>query len=396
MRVAQINGGVFGSTGSIMFGIADALAEEGHEALCFSPVTTTNRNKEPDHSYIKIGRFFTRRLDVLSDMMTGNCGGAAVFATKKLIKELKRFDPDVIHLHVIHGGYVNIRMLFNYIKNSRAKLVWTMHDCWAFTGHCCHYDMIDCEKWKSGCGRCPLYRDYPKNLFDSSRRLYEEKKKLFTGIKDMTIVTPSNWLKAQISRSFLKDVRTVVINNGIDHGVFHPVESDFRNSVGCADKHIVLGVAFGWDKKKGLDVFAELADRLPDDMRIVLVGTDPASEAALPEKIIPIRRTQSKEELAGIYSAADVLVNPTREDTFPTVNIEALACGTPVLTVDTGGSPEIADASCGNTVPKNDVDALEKEVSRRCREKPYTKEACVGRSEKYDAKDKYAEYVRLY
>ena len=396
MKVAQINGGVFGSTGRIMFGIADALRAAGHEALCFSPVTTTNKNREPDHDYIKIGGFFTRRLDVLSDMITGSCGGAAVFATKKLINELKRFDPDVIHLHVIHGGYVNIGMLFGYIGKSGKKLVWTMHDCWAFTGHCCHYDMIGCGKWKSGCENCPLYREYPKNLFDSSRKQYEKKKRLFTGIDDMTIVTPSRWLKEQISGSFLKNVDTTVINNGIDTDVFRPTASDFKSRIGCADKHIAAGAAFGWDDKKGLDVFKKLANTLPDDIRIVLVGTSASVEAGLPGNIIPIRRTQSKTELAEIYSAADVFVNPTREDTFPTVNMEALACGTPVVTFDTGGSSEIADGTCGAAVPKDDVDALEREIIRICRDKPFTEEACLRRSELYNAKEKFEEYLRLY
>lgn len=277
-------------------------------------------------------------------------------------------------------------------------MIWTLHDCWSFTGHCPYFDIAHCDKWKTGCHNCPQYREYPQSLFDNSKFMWKLKKKWFTGVENMTIVTPSQWLADLVKQSYLKDYPVKVINNGIDLSVFKPADSDFREKYHIsADKEILLGVAFGWGKRKGLDVFLELDKRLDaEKYQIVLVGTDDAVDKQLPENIISIHRTQNQQELAEIYSAADLFVNPTREENYPTVNMESIACGTPVLTFNTGGSPEIPDDTCGAVVPCDDVDAMEREIVRICRDKPFTKEVCLARAKAFDMNDRFEEYVELY
>lgn len=395
MKIVEINGGVFGSTGRIMFGIADALTAAGHEVLCFSPVTATNHDSEPDHDYVKIGSFRTRQLDVLAERITGLHGCFAYFATKALIRKIEAFSPDVIHLHTLHGGFVNLPMLFRYIRARKVKVVWTLHDCWSFTGHCPHFESAGCEKWKTGCHHCPIYREYPKSLLDTSDKLYSLKKKWFLGIEDMTLITPSVWLKQKVEESFLSCYPVKVIHNGIDLSVFRPSPSDFKKRFACEDKYIVLGVAFGWGEKKGLDVFLRLAKELSQKYQIVLVGTDEATDSLLPCDVISIHRTQNTDELVQLYSAADVFVIPTREDTFPTVNIEALACGTPVLTFRTGGSPEIIDESCGCVVEKDDFEGLYQQIERICQQAPYSKSECRLRASAFDRNMKFNEYVSV-
>lgn len=399
MRVVQINGGVFGSTGTIMFGIAETLKKNGDKCLCFSPVTVTNRNREPGFEYEKIGTFNSRRLNVLFNRITGSEGCFSYFVTKKVIKKIKRFSPDIIQLHNIHGGFINLPALFGFIKKSNIAVVWTLHDCWAFTGHCPHYDMISCDKWKTECFSCPLYREYPQSLSDNSRKMFLKKKRWFSDIRKMTVVTPSEWLASQVKQSFLKNYPVYIVNNGIDLSVFRPTKSDFRKRYGILDlQKIVLGVSFVWNEKKGLDVFVDLSSRLNSaEYKIVLVGTTSEIDGKLPDNIISVHRTANQKELAEIYTAADVFVNPTREDTFPTVNIEALACGVPVVTFDTGGSAEILDKTCGRVIEKNNAEALERAVEDICSGKDFiARENCVLRASHFDKNDKFTQYIDLY
>ena len=226
--------------------------------------------------------------------------------------------------------------------------------------------------------------------------MWKLKKYFFTGIENCTIVTPSQWLANLVKQSFLKNYPIKVINNGIDLSVFQPTESDFRERHNLANKKIVLGVAFSWDKRKGSDIFIELSKRLPCDYQIILVGTNSQLKKQLPPNIISINRTQNQKELAEIYTAADVFANPTREENYPTVNMEAIACGTPVVTFRTGGSPEILDDTCGSIVDCDDIDSMEIEIRRICEQKPYTVEACLKRAKSFDMNDRFEEYVDLY
>lgn len=397
IKLVQINGGVFGSTGKIMFGISDTLKKYGGEDLCFAPVTSTNKNKEPEHPYLKIGKYRTRQLNVLFSRLTGIHDCLSVFATIKVLSRIKRYNPDIIHLHNMHGDYLNLPMLFRFIKKNNIKVVWTLHDCWAFTGHCPHFTIEKCDKWKTGCYSCPRYREYPQSLFDNSKKMYHLKKKWFTGIRNLTIVTPSQWLADLVKQSFLNEYPVKVINNGINLDVFKPTESNFREKYNIPrDKFIVLGVAFGWGYRKGLDVFVELSKRLSDKYQIVLVGTDHKTDEQLPDNIISIHRTENQTELAEIYTAADVFANPTREEMFGLVNIEALACETPLVTFNTGGCPECIDEKCGSVVDRNDIDSLKKEIIRICEQKPYGLAACIGRAKAFSMNNKFKEYINLY
>ena len=264
MKIVQINGGVFGSTGKIIGGIKKLLESHGHEVMCASPVTTSNQNRQPDYPYVRIGTFFSRRLSVVFCRVTGLRDLAAPIATWRLIRKIKRFSPDLIHLHTLHGDYINLPMLFRFIKMHRIKTVWTLHDCWAFTGHCTHFEMQRCEKWKAGCHHCLLYKSYPQCLYDDSYRMFRKKKEWFSNVEDMMLVTPSNWLSGHVKASFLRRYEVRVIHNGIDLRVFKPTESSFRVEHGLEDKTVLLGVSFKWSYKKGLDVFVRLRELLDD------------------------------------------------------------------------------------------------------------------------------------
>lgn len=392
MKVVQINGGVFGSTGKIMFGIAEIARTKDIDVICASPVTVTNRKQQPKEYYIKLGSFWGRRVNVLLSRLTGLNGQFAVFTTYKFIKKLKQISPDIIHLHNLHDSYINLPMLFRYIKNSDVKVVWTLHDCWAFTGHCPHFMYEQCDKWKDGCYACPKYKSYPQSYFDNSKLMWKKKKKWFTGLENLTIVTPSKWLANLVRESYLRDYPVSVINNGIDLTVFRPTESDFKSKYNLHDKKIVLGVSFGWGERKGIDIFIELAKRLSREYVIVLVGTDGYTEKILPDSIISIRATNNQKELAEIYTAANVFVNPTREDNYPTVNLEAIACGTPVVTFDVGGSAEMIGRETGYAVDCDDIDSLEREIINACR----TSFAVSEKREVLDQEIRHLEYIKLY
>lgn len=396
MKTVLINSCNFGSTGNIMLEIAETAENGGYTAAVCYPQSRDNSRKQKEKDFI-IGTRFSRNIHLQLAGITGLNGCFSYFSTLKLLKKLDKLKPDIIHLHNLHNCYINLPMLFKYIKKHNIKTVWTLHDCWSFTGHCPHFDMIGCDKWKTGCYSCPQYKEYPKSLFDNSKYMYRLKKKWFTGIKDMTIVTPSEWLAGLVKESYLKDYPVKVINNGIDLNVFKPTESDFREKYALENKYIVLGVAFGWGRRKGLDVFVELARRLDKEKyKVVLVGTDDNVDKLLPENIISIHRTQNQTELAEIYTAADVFANPTREENYPTVNMESVACGTPVVTFNTGGSPEMLDETCGAAVAKDDNDAMYNEIIRICEAKPYSLEACIKKAKGFDKNEKFGEYIRLY
>lgn len=398
MRVVQINGGAKGSTGKIMMGIAEVARAQGHEVMCASPITTTNRDAGEDCGYYRIGTFNSRRVNVALARITGFNGCFAWFETYKLLKKIDEFKPDIIHLHNLHDSYINLPMLFSYIKKHNVPTVWTLHDCWAFTGQCPHFTMVKCDKWKAGCYGCPQYKEYPASLYDNTKKMWQLKKKWFTGVKNMTIVTPSEWLAGLARESYLKQYPIVVINNGIDLNVFKPTHSNFRKQYGIpGDKYIVLGVSFAWGYRKGLDCFVEMAEKLGEQYQIVLVGTDDEIDKNLPHNIISIHRTQNQKELAEIYSAADVFVMPTREENYPTVNMEAIACGTPVVTFDTGGSPEMLDDKTGIVVEANDIEATKKAIKDICEKKRCNdEEYIVAYSKNFDMKKRFAEYIELY
>lgn len=394
MRIVQINGGAKGSTGKIMMGIAEVARAQGHEVMCASPITTTNRDAGEDCGYYRIGTFNSRRLNVALARITGFNGCFAWFETYKLLKKIDEFKPDIIHLHSLHNSYINLPMLFSYIKKHEIPVVWTLHDCWAFTGHCPHFTIAKCDKWKTGCHGCKQYKDYPASIFDNSELMWKLKKKWFTGVKNMTIVTPSEWLAGLAKESYLKEYPIRVINNGIDLNVFKPTKSDFREKYGISPSEcIILGVSFGWNYKKGLDCFVKLRNELNEQYRIVLVGTDSSIDKKLPSGIVSIHRTQNQKELAEVYSAADVFFNPTREEVLGLVNLESLACGTPVVTFNTGGSPECIDEYSGIIVEEGD------DIKTIFEKKTYAnimEENCIKRAQQFKENEVYLKYLNIY
>lgn len=398
MRIAQINMVHFGSTGKIMFQIAKTAREHGNETKTFSTFLVSKRwIKMPPapEGHLYYGSRFGNTVHWMLARLTGyNCFLSHI-GTWQLICKLKTFKPDVLHLHNLHGGYVNLPMLFRYAKREEIHVIWTLHDCWPFTGRCTHFTLSDCNKWKTGCCECPQWKPAVIGP-DRSAAIWRKKKEIFTSLKKLTLVTPSQWLAELAKHSFLKDYQVKVINNGIDLAMFKPTQSDFKEKWKCKDKFILLGVSFAWGRGKGLDVFVSLAKLLDDRFQIVLVGTTEATEKQLPPNIITIRRTQNQQELAQIYTAADLFVNPTREENYPTVNMEALACGTPVLTFCTGGSPEIIDESCGSVVGRDNLSELQAEIERIYQEKPYAQADCLKRAEAFDMYRCFEKYIQTY
>lgn len=401
MKIVEINAVPTGSTGTIMRSISRVLEQNGGDfRVFFTPIyTQKNINKNyADKKCFCVGTHLENTIHAILGQLTGLNGLFSWFGTRQIIKECKKFKPDIIHIHVVHAFCFCLPMLFRYIKKHNIPVVWTFHDAWALTGHCPHFVMVKCDKWQSGCGNCPQLGCYPKSRVDNTAFALKLKKKWFMGVKNMTIVTPSQWLADLVKQSYLKDYDVKVINNGIDLDVFQPTKNTFRQIYSISnDKKIILGVASNWGKKKGLDVFIELAKRLDfAKYQIVLVGTDKAIDMHLPENIISIHRTNSQKELAEIYTAADLFVNPTREDTYPTVNMEAVACGTPVVTFNTGGSPEIVDGTCGVVVECDDIEGMEKEITRLCNEDCFENVSCFEKAKDFDKNKKFKEYLELY
>lgn len=352
MKVFQINTVCgTGSTGRIAVDLYHVLEKAGHQC-CIA----YGRGQAPDgiDSY-KIETTAGFYLHTAFSRLTDKEGLYSASATQKLIEKIKDYAPDIIHLHNIHGHYLNYPLLFHFLSAYDKPVVWTLHDCWALTGHCAYFDYIRCSRWKTGCEDCPQLRTYPISyLCDHSRENYALKKKLFTGVRRLHIVTPSQWLADLVKQSFLKMYDVSVIHNGIDVNVFKPTPSDFREKYHLQGKKIILGVASPWSSRKGLRDFIKLAKILNSTTVIVLVGINDKQLQSLPDNIIGLKRTSNAKELAEIYTAADVFFNPTYEDNYPTTNIESLACGTPVVTYQTGGSPECIQKNQGLVIKKGD------------------------------------------
>ncbi|MBQ9760350.1 MAG: glycosyltransferase [Clostridia bacterium] len=397
MKVFMVNS-VCGikSTGKICTDIAMILESRGDD--CRIAYGRDHCPEQYQKFGIRIGKNLSAYFRIVSCFLFDNSGLTARAATKRLIKHIKEYAPDVIHLHNLHGYYLHLPMLFRFLKESKIPVVWTLHDCWSFTGHCSHFDYIRCNKWETGsCDHCPLKTSYPPSLvLDRSKRNLAWKKEAFLGLENAVLVAPSQWLADLTRRSFLGEYPVTVVHNGINLSTFSPAEGDFAKRYGIEGKKILLGVASVWTKRKGLEVFSKLRERLDGSYAIVLVGLDAKQIASLPAGIIGISRTANAKELAEIYTAADLFVNPTQEEVFGLVNVEALACGTPVVTYRTGGCPECLDETAGAVVERDDIDGMEREIRRICEEKPYTKEACIRAASRFDARVCFEGYIDIY
>lgn len=375
-----------GSTGRICTDLAQELEKNGHEVkIAYGRDAVPEKLKK---YAIRIGTDFDLYMHVLRARLFDSMGLGSTSATRKFLKWVDEYDPDVIHLHNIHGYYINIKLLFEYIKKSNKKIIWTLHDCWSFTGHCAYFEYVNCKKWKIECCKCKVKDQYPKRFFlEKSKKNYYLKKALFTDISDITLVTPSEWLAKLVKQSFLKEYPVKVIHNGINLQIFTPTESDIKQRYHIEDKKIVLGVASVWDRRKGLDTFVELSEKISDSYQIVLVGLNNKQIKKLPDNIISINKTNSPQELAELYSVADVFVNPTLEDNYPTTNLEAIACNTPVITYDTGGSSESAKIF-GKVTEEKGVDFILKAI--------YEDNFDETEDKRIDYRDTVYEYIEIY
>ena len=350
-----------GSTGKITAELAEKYEREGHTVkIAFG------RNAKVPEKYqrfaVRIGGSLDVYLHALLTRLTDRHGLFSRRATKKFLRWAESFNPDILWLHNIHGYFINYEMLFDWIKSRpQMKVFWTLHDCWSFTGHCSFFSFAKCDKWQDHCDAKQQKKAYPASFFDRSFKNFEQKRKSFTGVKDLTIITPSQWLASLVKQSFLRDYPIEIRYNEINHDIFKPIQDNgrIRQKYQLQDKFIVLGVANIWDPRKGLQDFIKLSTILdPERFAIILVGVKQAQMKQLPQGIIAIERTENQKELAEFYAAADVFFNPTYEDNYPTVNLEAEACGTPVLTYQTGGSPETLHDPRSKVVPAGDLEAV--------------------------------------
>lgn len=379
------------STGRICTDLATALEAQGHEVKI-----AYGRENVPEQFQkyaVRIGSDLDVKLHGVKARLLDGAGFGSKASTVKFIKWVKEYDPDVIHLHNIHGYYINVEILFDYLKKCGKRVIWTLHDCWSFTGHTAYCDAVNCERWVKGCHDCPLLKEYPASLVDRSKQNWEKKKSVFTGVPNMTIITPSKWLGGWVKKSFLQEYPEKVINNGIDTSKFYPIESDFREKYEIEDKFVLLGVATSWDKNKGFYDYLKLADMLSEDYRVVLVGLIKEQIEKLPKRVLGIERTANVKDLAEIYTAADLFLNLSYCENYPTVNIEAMACGTPVLTYKTGGSTEIVEEYSGAVVEQGDITKVS-EVIKEMKEKSSNK-ICIDKA-KFDNAQVTDNYMKLY
>ena len=392
MKIVQINTVSNGCTGRIANSLNKVLKENGHECIL-----AYGRGESIGDDNYKISNFLDSNVHGLLTRVFDSTGLHSKTVTRKFLRFLDEYKPDVVHIHNLHGYYINYQILFDYLKSKNIKVFWTLHDCWPFTGHCPYYTYVDCHKWETGCHDCQQKIHHPTSyMVDRSENNYRDKKEAFCGIKNMTLITPSLWLKKEVEKSFLKEYQVLNIPNGISMTDFKCTENHFRKKHGLEDRILILGVANLWAETKGMRFFLQLNERLPHEKyQIALVGLSEKQMRTLPKTIIGIKKTENLQELADIYSSADIFINPTLEDNFPTTNIESLACGTPVITFNTGGSPEALDCSCGIVVDK-DIDQLLNACKTMGRKTKERQAACIAKGNQFDEKICFRRYLKLY
>lgn len=390
-KLLQINVVVnWGSTGRIAEEIGQLAISEGWDSyIAYGRGIPKSKSK-----LLRIGSNLNMYIHGLMSRIFDNHGLSSKIATEKLIRKIEEIKPDIIHLHNIHGYYLNYSVLFKYLSQLDIPIVWTLHDCWPYTGHCAYYTFIDCNRWKNGCYNCPQKYSYPATLFfDNSSFNYEYKKKVFNSIKNMTMVPVSNWLANELRNSFINKYPIKVINNGVDLKVFVPMPNENKN-----EKFTILGVASVWEKRKGLNDFIKLSQKLSNDFQIILVGLNNKQIKFLPPQIKGIERTNSILELVKLYNVADVFLNPTWEDNFPTTNLESLACGTPIITYRTGGSVESVDENTGFIIEPGNIDGIITAIKhiQVVGKNTYSQKCRLKAEMLYNKINRYKEYIQLY
>ncbi len=389
------------STGRIMQEIGELAMQNGWEChIAYSKGRDGIRECRSD--IIPVGNKWSTAWHGIETRLFDRHGLASSHATRQFVRKIEEISPDVVHIHNIHGYFLNYQILFDYLSKAGIPVVWTVHDCWLYTGHCYYYSFAGCDRWQTGCHHCPQKKEFPTSLFyDRSRRNFEDKKAAFTSmpLDGMTIVPVSEWIRNEMRRSFLSAYPFRVIHNGINTDIFNIYDDrQVRTAFGLGDRHILLGVASIWSREKGLDDFIRMAGMLNEDEVIVLVGIKPEDRKRLPDNVVGIARTENIRQLAELYAAADVFVNPTWQDNYPTVNMEAIACGTPVVTYRTGGSVEVITPATGMIVEQGNLNELLKSIREiESKGKASYQEACRKYALlNFKKEDRYMEYLRLY
>ena len=389
------------STGRIMQEIGELAMQNGWEChIAYSKGRDGIRECRSD--IIPVGNKWSTAWHGIETRLFDRHGLASSHATRQFVRKIEEIRPDVVHIHNIHGYFLNYQILFDYLSKAGIPVVWTVHDCWLYTGHCYYYSFAGCDRWQTGCHHCPQKKEFPTSLFcDRSRRNFEDKKAAFTSmpLDRMTIVPVSEWIRNEMRRSFLNAYPFRVIHNGINTDIFNIYDDrQVRTAFGLGDRHILLGVASIWSREKGLDDFIRMAGMLNEDEVIVLVGIKPEDRKRLPDNVVGIARTENIRQLAELYAAADVFVNPTWQDNYPTVNMEAIACGTPVVTYRTGGSVEVITPATGMIVEQGNLNELLKSIREiESKGKASYQEACRKYALlNFKKEDRYMEYLRLY
>lgn len=382
------------STGNLTYEIYKMVKKSGEECI----IAYGRANKKKCSDVYQIGNKIDYYFHCLWTRVTDRNGFASRTATNKFINFIDDYSPDVIHLHNLHGYYLNIPILFEYLAKKSIPIVWTFHDCWPYTGHCPYYSAIGCNRWQTECYSCPKQHQHPASYgLEQSTRNYADKKKYFTMPKKMVITPVSKWLGTEVSKSFFREKKIEVVYNGLDLNTFKPDRnSSFKVKYKLSDKKIVLGVANVWTENKGLEDFINLSVNLPDIYKVVLVGLSRDQIEKVSHKgIIGISRTENVQQLVEIYSAADVFVNPSREETFGLVTAEALACGTPAVVYNATASPELVDEETGRVVEVGDIKGLFEAIKQIDKQKMSV--ACVKRAELlFDKSINQKRYLEIY
>ena len=346
---------------------------------------------------IHVGCMMDEYLHYAEHRIFDNEGLASRHATRTLIRKISEISPDIIHLHNIHDHWLNYEILFRYLKQIDIPIVWTQHDCWSFTGGCYHFAISGCKKWKNECSKCFINQGILP-LRDCSKKHYYKKKELFNGPPKLTLVTVSHWLEGLLRQSFLKNNRIEVIYNGVDLEIFKPQTSKIKENLNIEGKILLVAVATAWSLHKGLNDYISLSSRLPENVKLLMVGVNDKQRKMLPKEILCMDRTQNVKELAEIYSGADIVLNLSYEETFGMTTAEGFACGTPGIVYNCTASPELISDETGEIVQAGDIDgvlgAIDKIIKRggdyytpQCR-----KRAC----EMFDMNKNFESYIKLY
>lgn len=398
MRVLQINAVLgYGSTGVIVNDIHKLSAKLGIES--FVMYSTTTQEFVDEKNCIQIGNTIGKKVHAVLARVNGQQAYYSRYATKRLLRQIMQINPDIVHLHNLHSNFVNLNSLLDYLGKNNIRTIITLHDCWFYTGGCFHYTNVGCERWLEECGNCPKkLKDTPAYLKDESRKILRDRKKYFGRIRNLTVVGVSNWISDEARKTFLGERNIFTIYNGVDMSFFKPTASTFRENYNLQDKFVLLGIANKWLKPVNRELLSAILKWMKEDMKFVIIGCDKRQISSLSEKIIAIPFVKEKQKMREIYSSCDVFTNCTREDSFSLVNVEAQACGTPVVTYSNTGAKETVDNKSSFAVQTGNIEQFIKSIEMIYQNGKSTfSDSCrdVVR-EKFDKERNYLKYIQLY